>query len=116
MDTQNTLDHEVLQSLRDALEDELNGLIEVFISRLPALIGQIKEAIADEDLTALHFSAHSLKGASGNFGAKGLHNFCTKLEASADAKDLQAAAELFDAIEKEAKKVEQVLTEEWLTR
>ena len=114
-DAEDVIDREVIQYLHEAVEDEIYSIIEVFVSRLPVLISEIKEAAADKDMKALHHSAHTLKGSSSNFGAKGLYALCVKLEACAKANELEMAAKLVDAIDQEVTKIEQVLRAEWLS-
>jgi len=111
--TQETIDQTVLQSLQNAVGDEINEIMAIFIEGLPLLVSQMKEAVADKDLAELRQIVHKLKGSSGNYGAKKLCDLCIELEARAGSKDLDAVIELADAIEEEAKQVEKALSKRW---
>jgi len=113
-DDQETIDNEVIEHLHEAVEDELNNIIEVYINRLPTLVNHVKEAAAAENGEELRYSAHTLKGTSSNFGATRLYNLCLKLEGCAASEDFEAATTLVDALEQEAKKVEQILSDKYL--
>lgn len=78
------IDPDAIEQLR-FLEDEdqpnvVAELIDLFIEHTPPKLKQMAEAIEGNDIGALRRAAHSLKGSSGNVGARGMSEVCQQLE------------------------------------
>ena len=80
-----TLDFEVIESLRSILGDDINELFNDFLLQAPQEISQLQTLFQSNNLDELSRVAHSLKGSSGNLGVAALSNACIKLEH--DARD-----------------------------
>lgn len=63
------IDHTTLNELREALGDELDGIVKLYVEGLPQQSAQLADLLAAGDLTTLRRSAHSLKGSSSSLGA-----------------------------------------------
>lgn len=63
------IDHATLNELREALGDELDGIVRQYVDGLPAQCAHLAALLAAGDLPALRRSAHSLKGSSASLGA-----------------------------------------------
>lgn len=104
------LDAQVLETLRMLTDEgEPDVLLEVlglFQEDTPGRVGAIVQAVAHCDADAIHRAAHSLKGSSGNIGARGLQHVCLDIETAARAGDLPAVAALMDALRREAAEVD----------
>ena len=77
------LDRQMLEELREIMEDEFSVLMETFLSESAKQYAAINEALQQEDTDSLRRSAHSLKGSCGNIGAMGLQQQCAELEYAA---------------------------------
>ncbi|MEW6321010.1 MAG: Hpt domain-containing protein [Acidobacteriota bacterium] len=108
--TEPALDPAVLDSLRQLNQegepDVVTEVLILFRDDVPGRIAQLAAAAAARDETALHRTAHSLKGSAGNVGAHRLHALCRDLEAHAKAGRLDDAAGLVAAVEAEFRRVE----------
>jgi len=62
---------------------------------------EIREAIASCDGKALHFAAHELKGAVGNFSAKSTFDAALRLEMMGRDGDMSEAEEAYAVLENE---------------
>jgi HPt (histidine-containing phosphotransfer) domain-containing protein len=87
------LDDNVLNTLRDVMEDEFPTLLEVFLKDSDERIHALHQSLSaadpaapaapPPDLLALGLNAHSFKGSSSNMGAVHLADLCRQLEALA---------------------------------
>ncbi len=92
-------------------EDFLRELVEVFLADAPEQIGVMRESRARSELAELKRAAHSVKGASVNFGATRLRDECQKLENRAKAGELDGVERLIDNIEALFSRVDRRLRE-----
>jgi len=107
------LDQRTLDSLR-ALDAKgrsgiLVRLIQLYLTRTPELLGQLKEAIDRGDATGTFKAAHSLKSSSANLGAVTLAEICREIETLGRAGTLEGTREKWDLVHAEYAAVEQAL-------
>ena len=69
-------------------KDLFKEIVGMFISSHPQQMLMIKSAIESEDVEALSFAAHSLKGVVGNFRADAATKAAQRIESMADRNDL----------------------------
>ncbi|GAB1406164.1 ATP-binding protein [Thermomonas brevis] len=81
--TPSVLEASVLDELREALGDEVDHIVRVYLEDAPRLIAQLEHAAAAGDPIGLRVAAHTLKSSSGNMGATTL---------AAAARDLETGA------------------------
>ncbi len=74
------VDWETLDSNFDNDRSAICLVLEVFLSAVDELLSQVKAAVDSGNPKALAMSAHSLKGAVSNFGAKAAVDFAQELE------------------------------------
>ena len=67
--TTQLIDHATLNELREALGDELDGIVKLYVDGLPTQSAELVALLAAHDLPTLRRSAHSLKGSSVSMGA-----------------------------------------------
>ena len=83
------LDPEKIASLRElgelSGEDIIHELAELFFEIAPERIARMRKAIDERDGASLQHAAHTLRGASGNLGARAMHVCCAELEAAGAA-------------------------------
>jgi HPt (histidine-containing phosphotransfer) domain-containing protein len=91
-------DHELLQEI-----------IALFFEETPALLAQIKEAIARRDGKALERAAHTLKGSVGTFGAKAAFAAALRLEQMGRSEDFADAEMACAELEHELARLEPAL-------
>ncbi len=85
---------------------ELAGLL---LKSMPEHLGRIREAISCGDIRALEQSAHSLKGAAGNFGAARFVASADRLERIAREGQLSKAPEAFLELQRESEHLESAI-------
>lgn len=74
------IDHATLNELREALGDELDGIVKLYVDGLPQQGTTLVTSLAAGDLTTLRRSAHSLKGSSVSMGAQQLGALAAQIE------------------------------------
>ena len=98
------IDYSIVQNLIELGGDEGKGflkeIIELYIEQYPELIGNIKSGSSKNDSVLMFQSAHALKGASLNVGAKELASLCKQVELKGKENDMTGISELIAAIEK----------------
>ena len=98
-----SIDPKVLADLRalGAAPDFLAELVDLYLREADLHVGRIRAAFDVRDAQGLEHAAHTLKGASGNLGARTLSSLCAELQAVARAVDWARAADLVRRIEAE---------------
>ena len=103
------IDRKVIDRLRNltkkACPDFLSELIDLFIKDSPARIDKIKEALARDDARELAVAAHTLKGSSGQIGARRMHALCDLIEDRGRAGQAQGTTALVLTLEEEFHRV-----------
>lgn len=110
------LDHAVLDELMSFADDGdpelLVDLIQMFLEDSPSKVEAVNEALAVGDFDKAERAAHSLKGSSGNLGARFVQDVCEKLQLSTRNHELEVSRELapklaeyYTAAESELRKV-----------
>ena len=101
-------DPEPMRKLRELAGPEDAGtvaeVIADFLATAARLLAGLKEAAAANDAKALQQKAHSLKGSSGNVGARTLQRMSGQLEKMARAGNTDGAGELVASMEREFSK------------
>jgi len=69
----------------------LTELIQLFLGEAPQLMEVMRKALQQGDMQGLARSAHSMKGAAGNFFAHGTASAASQLEDNAKKGDMEAA-------------------------
>jgi len=89
-----TIDREHQLSILSSLGEPARALIGKFLSSIAGRVMRIQTAIDSADLGELGDAAHSLKGASGIYGAAALAQLASELEIAARNRDTERAFEL----------------------
>jgi PAS domain S-box-containing protein len=95
------LDKAALLDYVDHDRELLVKIVKRFRVNSPTLLAKVEEAVARGDSQALEFSAHTLKGAVGNFFAEAAREAALRLETLGHDGNLQAAPEALGALSKE---------------
>ena len=103
------LDHDLLAELRVLMEDDFGTLLEAYLADSERRLLEVADAWADGDFDTLRRSAHSLKGASSNLGARELAGRCQVLEHLARDGIADGVPEAMAAVEAELREVQAVL-------
>ncbi len=84
-------------------EELLREVARLFLDEYPALLVEIREAVAARDADGLQRAAHSLKGSVSNFGADAAYNAAFVLEMMGRTRNLaeveRGLAELDEALQ-----------------
>ena len=68
-------------------------------------MGDIRDAIANNDAKLLERSSHGIKGSLGAFCAKSSHDIASKLEMMGRENNLNHVKEIYDTLENEVNKL-----------
>ena len=90
----------------------LGKIIGLYLDSTPALLQQLREAVAAGDGEALRQAAHSLKSSSANLGAMPLAALCKELEQRGWERRLEDAAALLREVDSHYARVREALTVE----
>ena len=85
--------------------DLLKRIVDLYLTNSRTLIGTLREAVIRTDAVAVVHSAHSLKSSSANVGAVALSELCAKMEAGAQAGNLESAWAQFERVLEEHERV-----------
>lgn len=91
--------------------DDLQELLEDFEETTPGTLQEMKDAAANDDLTALRISSHSLKANGRDFGAVALADACAQLEQACRDGTVQDAVAEVHAISEELSRARAALSE-----
>ena len=101
--TTQLIDHATLNELREALGDELDSIVKLYVDGLAEQSGALATLLAAGDLATLRRSAHSLKGSSVSMGAQQLGALAGQIEKLASA--IQRQLETLGESEIESKRI-----------
>ncbi len=107
----NVLDYEILDELRELMEEEFTDVLLVYMDNAPKLFNKISQAADKGDIKGLISPAHSLKSSSGNVGAMQVSNFAKGLEQAARSNDFEEAAKNWRGLQQVFPKTYEKLTE-----
>ena len=79
----------------------LAELIDLYLREAELQVAKIRASFDVQDAPSLERAAHTLKGSSGNLGARTLSALCAELQAVARAADWTRAGELVPRVERE---------------
>lgn len=86
------IDTNVLEDIRDLMEDDFPDLVRRFLADSADLLEQLDHGIARGDADAVHHAAHTLKSSSAALGALALSDLAKHLEALGRSGVLAGAA------------------------
>jgi HPt (histidine-containing phosphotransfer) domain-containing protein len=97
------IDSSIIQNLIDLGGDDgkdfLKEIVDLYIQQYPELYTNIKKGATENDAVLMFQSAHALKGASLNVGAKELASVCKEIELKGKANDITGIPELITTLE-----------------
>ena len=100
--TDDLLDLQIINGLKELGSNDnsfFKEIIDLYIAQYPELIDKIKNYNKTQDFENLSKSAHALKGASLNIGAKKLADVCKTIELNSHEKHSMEYGELIQEIE-----------------
>jgi len=98
----------------DGDSELLKELVAMFIDDYPRQMEEIQNAIEEKNSDCLTRTAHSLKGAVGNFGAKKQYDLAYQLEMIGKEERMNDAIEAYYQLENEMESLGQYFsTPEW---
>ncbi|QHC94665.1 MULTISPECIES: Hpt domain-containing protein [unclassified Pseudomonas] len=103
------VDREVLDTLRDVMEDSYPDLLDTFLSDSKIRLEQLQETADAKELSEV---AHSFKGSASNMGAVRLATLCQELESNAKDKSPAEIVRLVADISVEFAEVRSVYEDE----
>jgi len=93
-----TFNLEILNELKEIMEDDFDELISLFVLDGQAQIDDLKKAVASLKAIDVRQIAHTLKGSSANIGMFDLSESCKALEFKAADASFEGAEELLEKI------------------
>lgn len=106
------LDLSVFNVLKEMFGDGFSTAVESHTRSAKDNIEKIEHALDKSDTSELEHAAHSLKGASGQFGAMELCELAKQMEEFGRGNDIESAKEIFSALKEERKNVEEEMLKE----
>ena len=92
------LDMNTFNTLKGLFGEKFSSAVEQHIDNAVENVQKLKESIDQGEREVSERTAHSIKGASAQFGAKVLNEYAAKLESLAKENNLDAAAVLWSAL------------------
>ena len=96
--TEEVINHEQFEEMRDLLEEDFAGLIQVYITDSEQRVAALRNAQQTNDNTNGFEIAHALKGASANLGTTQLVKLSSQLQTLCREKRISDQAELIENI------------------
>jgi CheY-like chemotaxis protein/HPt (histidine-containing phosphotransfer) domain-containing protein len=89
-------------ALRARVPDEeiLDEVIALFLQECPRMLADVREAVERGDAARIRFTAHTFKGAAGNFVAASVVEAAARLELMGEAADLDGAKDALARLER----------------
>jgi two-component system, sensor histidine kinase and response regulator len=107
------LDHDVLAGLRGLQGDDETDIVAelagMFLDDARSGLQALEEAVEEGDAPAVERVAHTLKGSSGNMGARRMSDLCAQLEDAGAAGDFALSTELLERLREEFGRVDRAL-------
>jgi len=89
-------------------EEIVKSIVNLFLEEIPNQLNDLNQALADNDQEKSTREAHSLKGASANFGAKILEKVSLSIEMACRSGDFNKAKDMFPTLKKEFEKIKKL--------
>jgi HPt (histidine-containing phosphotransfer) domain-containing protein len=109
----------VLESFRDIQQeggpDLVSELIHLYLDDTRSRLKQMHTALNEGETKTLQMIAHSLKGSSGNLGARGMSALCLELEETLINEGVDGAWAIVNKLDEEFRQVEPLLASELQT-
>lgn len=90
------LDPDAIRALRDLSPEGdsefLRELISIYLEDTPKQLIKLEQAVASQDAGQVVHAAHTIKGSSGNFGAKAFAKLAQEIELHGKSKNLATVA------------------------
>jgi len=97
-----TIDIATFRDLEDSAGAEfVRELVDTFFEEAPAMIAELRAALAARDAEKFRRTAHSLKSNSNTFGALGLGAMARELELGGLPASVESGSERIGALERE---------------
>ncbi|WP_201594461.1 Hpt domain-containing protein [Psychrobacter vallis] len=96
--TEEVINHEQFEEMRDLLEEDFAGLIQVYITDCEQRVAALRNAQQTNDNANGFEIAHALKGASANLGTTQLVNLSSQLQSLCRDHRISEQAELIENI------------------
>ncbi len=110
------INRSVLKTLQDlqieGQPDILVSIVSAYLNSSERIIAELQEALADNNLSVVCNSAHSLKSASANVGAITFSEICREIEVKSKTGSIDNREELISALETEFVRVRETLQQE----
>ena len=103
------LDSETISMLKEVMEDGFVTLLQTYLDDSKSRIAALHQALDAGDSDAVRRTAHSLKGSSGNLGAKRMAELCLHVENCGKDGNLDGLADEIGKIEIEFTAVSDIM-------
>jgi HPt (histidine-containing phosphotransfer) domain-containing protein len=107
-----TIDRATYEALKESTGAEfVLELVDTFLHEAPAMLDELRRALAEQDADKFRRTAHSLKSNSNTFGALILGAMARELELGGVAKVSESGGQPLDALAQEYSRVAAALTD-----
>lgn len=112
-DLPDPIDMEILDSLREVMEEDFPELLSLFLNGAPEQVASLTAFAEKDDSDGISKTTHSLKSSSANLGALTFSALCSDLESDTRLEKTASLLEKIKAIEIELMRVKSVLELEY---
>ena len=105
------LNSEIFNTLKQLFGDKFSSLVEQHTENSRENVNRVKQAIEQEDIETLERAAHSLKGASAQFGATHLNKLAAEIESLAKSGAMDSIKLKYNELRLSQEHVAQVMSE-----
>lgn len=109
--TDEVINHEQFEDMRDLLEEDFADLIQVYITDSQQRITTLRKAQQENDNANGFETAHALKGASANLGTTQLVNLSSQLQERCRERLISEQAALIEDIDAALQRAEQAINQ-----
>lgn len=109
--TDEIINHEQFEDMRDLLEEDFADLIQVYITDSQQRVTALRKAQQENDNANGFETAHALKGASANLGTTQLVNLSSQLQERCRERLISEQAALIEDIDAALQRAEQAINQ-----
>ena len=98
MSNEQPVDMNVINELREVMEEEFTSLLKSYLSNITPLYSDLRNAAVADDIAGMVNPAHSLKSSSANVGAMAVSEMAKTIEMAARINDGVTAKSAFQKL------------------
>ncbi len=105
-----------LSELRERIGDDdelIQEILNIYLEDIPEQIKNLEIALSNQDLKAIDYIAHTIKGSSGNISASNMQKIAQKIEKEKSMKNIDKIQDLIDVLKREFEYLQKAIDDLW---